>query len=393
MTLRDIYSLGIKKFELHLPHYSEDNVYELKACRDGKFYDHELGVDLYHLNNWMASFVIGLAPLFYRTERDGKYTDYANRFKEIYRKKVFDYSEETMHDLGFLYSPFSVAMYQLTGDLEHKESAIRAAEVLAARFREKGRFIEAWQKLSDESATEGRAIIDSMMNILLLLWAHKETGCERFKEVAVAHAETTKRYFVREDGSVAHSFLFNLESGEIIEESNTCGYSNGSYWARGASWAIYGFAVAARYLQSSEYYDLSALLAEKYIEQLGENSYIPTWDFRLPKDAPAKGLCTQFDSFWNESDALNKKYNVDTSAAVIVASALMELQKIKPNTKFMQFAEKTLISLASEEYINTDLTVPAILSHQNGCMTYTTYGDFFLLQAIQMYLYNTDTCW
>ena len=64
MTLENIYRLGIKKFDLHAPHYSENNVYELKACRDGMFYNHERGVDLLHLNNWMSSFVIGLAPLF-----------------------------------------------------------------------------------------------------------------------------------------------------------------------------------------------------------------------------------------------------------------------------------------------------------------------------------------
>lgn len=392
MTLNEVYKLGIEKFKLHTPHYSEDTAYEIKSCRDGMFYDHERGYDLLHINNWMTSFVIGLAPLFYRTEKDSAYLDYANRFKDIYKKKVFEAYTDTMHDIGFLYSPYSVAMYQLTGDEEHKNSAVRAAEVLVGRFREKGRFLEAWGKMGTPDA-EGRAIVDSMMNILLLLWAYKQTGRAVFADVAKAHADTTRKYFVREDGSVAHSYLFDLESGDILRESNTCGYSNGSYWARGSAWAVYGFAKAAKYLNSKEYYDTAAFLADKYISQLEENTFIPTWDFKLPKDKPAEGLKTQFKSFWDESDAENKKYNVDTSAAAIMACAFMELNSIKESEKLMSFVKGSLEALSSSEYVNADLSVPALLSHQNGCMTYTSYGDFFLLQALQTYLYKTDTCW
>lgn len=392
MTLNEVYRLGIKKFELHKPHYSENDVYELKACRDGRFYDHERGYDLLHINNWMSSFVIGLAPLFYRTEQNSEYLEYANRFKEIYARKVFNNYEDTMHDIGFLYSPYSVAMYQLTKDNEHKETAIRAAEVLVGRYREKGGFIEAWGKMGTPDA-EGRAIIDSMINIQLLLWAYKETGRDIFKTVATAHADTTKKYFIREDGSVAHSYLFSLDNGKIKEESNTCGYSNGSYWARGTAWATYGFAMAARYLGSDEYFDTATALAKRYMRELEGGEYIPPWDFRLPSDKPAKGLCTQFESFWDERNPNNKKYNVDTSAAAVMACALMELNAIKRDDCYIDFIKGTLEALASDEYINNDESIPGLLSHQNGCMTYTAYGDYFLLQAIGTYLFGTDVCW
>ena len=168
MNPYEVYRLGIKKFEVHKPHYSETNVYELKACRDGEFYSQEPGYDILHINNWMASFVIGMAPLIYRTEKKSEYIDFANRFKDVYAKKVFDFPMNTMHDIGFLYSPFSVAMYQLTGDEEHKKTALRAADILIGRFREKGRFLEAWGKMGTPDA-EGRAIVDSMINIQLLL--------------------------------------------------------------------------------------------------------------------------------------------------------------------------------------------------------------------------------
>ena len=193
--------------------------------------------------------------------------------------------------------------------------------------------------------------------------------------------------------SVAHSFLFDTESGEIKCESNTCGYSNGSYWARGTAWATYGFAMAARYLNDDEYLKTAVKLAEKYIDSLGNGNFVPIWDLRLPKETPAKGLSTQFESNWDESDANNTKYNVDTSACAIMACALIELRAMIKSEKLSKFIEGSINALCSDEYINKDASTPGLLSHQNGCMTYTTYGDFFLMQALQTYLYNTKTCW
>lgn len=390
--LENTYKLCIEKFKIHQKHYFENEVYEVDACLDGNYYLHEKGENLLARYNWMTSFVIGMAPLFFRTEKNCEYLKWANRFKKIYHEKVFDNSLDTMHDIGFLYSPYSVAMYQLTGDEEHKITAIKAADELLKRFEIKGGYIDAWGRMDDDER-EGRAIVDSMINIHLLFWAWKETGYTIYRDVAKTHADTVYKHFVREDGSVCHSFLFDRKTGQVIEESNTCGYSNGSYWARGAAWATYGFAMTARYLNDKKYYEIALKLAEKYISEFSEGEFVPVWDFRLPEDKPAAICGNVFKANWDESKKENCKYNVDSSACAIMACAFMEINDIQKNAKLMDFVEGSLNMLCSDKYLNSDIDVPGIISHQNGRMSYTTYGDFFFVQALQKYLYDETVCW
>ncbi len=51
------------------------------------------------------------------------------------------------HDLGFLYSPSTVADYKLTGSKEALEASLLAADKLMERYQEKGGFIQAWGNL------------------------------------------------------------------------------------------------------------------------------------------------------------------------------------------------------------------------------------------------------
>ena len=44
------------------------------------------------------------------------------------------YAANTMHDLGFLYSLYSVALYKLTGDPHQRALGLKAANVFAGRF-------------------------------------------------------------------------------------------------------------------------------------------------------------------------------------------------------------------------------------------------------------------
>ena len=146
--------------------------------------------------------------------------------------------------------------YRLTGDARMKALSVRAAEVLAHRFVTSGGYIRAWGRMDDSipayiddqlrkdnffANSRGLAIIDCMMNIPLLFWAGQETQDPFFTQVAVAHADTTLRHFIRPDGSVCHAWRFDPDTGESVGEFNDCGYSVGSHWARGTAWAVYGF--------------------------------------------------------------------------------------------------------------------------------------------------------
>ena len=383
-----VYDICKNKFDIHIEKY--EGIYEFSGeCKTGDYYSECDKIDFYHMYNWMTSFITGLAPMFYKISKEEKYLRWANRLAFNYHNKIFNHSLDTMHDLGFLYSPYSVEMYKITGDLKHRETALKAADELLKRFDIEGKYIDAWSRMDNDERV-GRAIVDCMMNIQLLFWAWKETGHTIYKDVAKAHADTTVKYFVREDYSVCHSFTFDRKTGEMIKEANGCGYSNGSHWARGTAWMVYGLAMTAKYLDDESYYDIATKIAEKYIECL-KGEFVPVWDFRLPAETPAlKCHCEECD--WDETKVENCKYNVDTSATAIMACAMMILNDFKENLKLKGFGEKS-IEVLCDSYFNSDETVPGILPYQNGKCIYTPYGDYFFVEALQRILFDVEFCW
>lgn len=396
----ETYRKCIKKFDIYLEKYSGEP-YELAGCKDGNYFNGAPKRKLKVSSNWLTSCITGLAPLYYRTEKDKKLLEWAEKFAPYYKDKVFDTpAYDTMHDLGFLYSPYSVAMYQLTGDKKHRETALKAADELAKRFHIKTGCIEAWGNQTYQYLRRPvRLIIDTLMNLPLLWWAWSETKHNFYIDVAKAHIEMVKKYLLREDGSVAHAFMFDRATGEVIEECNSCGYSNGSYWARGTSWAICGFAIAGRYLESKdeflllarEYQAIAERLADNYIKTIGKGNYVPVWDFRLPKDAPATACGSKPE--WDETKAENCIYNVDTSACAVVARGLMELLNHKENPVYRDFVDNSIRELC-QNYFEDNPDIPGLLRRQNGNDTYTTFGDFYLAEALQSYLDNgMQNCW
>lgn len=377
-----------QKFELHMKCMNDCVPYQYIACSDGKY---QPGESIYDLNNWMASFITGLAPLLYKSTKDEKYLSWANSFQKHYHSKMFDTPMDSMHDIGFLYSPYSVEMYKLTGDNVHKDDALKAADELAKRFSISGGYIDAWERMDNEERP-GRAIIDCMMNIPLLLWAWKETGHPFYRDIALVHANTTKKLFVRDDFSVAHSFIFDKKTGNVIGEANDCGFGNGSWWARGTAWAVYGFAILAGYTNDDEYRLMAENIAKAYVAQLPDASVVPVWDFRLPKDFPAK-KCGVVPSEWDETNPENCEFNVDTSATAIMASALICLYKQTGDQWMIDFAKRSIETLSSEKYLNKAPDTLGILSHQNGQMHYTTFGDYFYAEALSALLHDVEVCW
>lgn len=380
------YALLKQKFKVHMNNMTNTEPYELIATSDGRFYDIEKGCDLTTRWNWTTSFVTGLAPLYYKTTPCEDYLTWAKQFQKYYHSKVFYSPLESMHDMGFLYILYSIAMYSVTNDENHRTDALKAADELCKRFSIKGRYIDAWSKMDDESE-EGRAIVDCMMNISLLLWAWKQTGNIFYREVADAHADTTLRYFVRDDDTVAHSFVFDRDTGNMVKESNTCGYSDGSWWARGTAWAVYGFSLIGEYMNSDKYTSVAKRLGARYMSELEGKSKIPIWDFRLPQEMPAK-KCSKTKAEWDETLNENVCYAVDTSAAAIMSCAFLrngtDVEK--------QFAIETIEELCSN-YIDEDVNVPGAMHHQNGNMTYTTFGDYFLAEALNAILYDEKSIW
>ncbi len=382
-TYKEAYSICVDKVRANIGKLSNE-LNEYKATLDGNYFKEGNSIDFLSKWNWMTSFFTGMALLAYSSENDGRFLRWCYKHLDLYKAKVFDLEMETMHDLGFLYSPYSVAIYKLNGDTYNRRIAIKAADELAKRFVFKGNYINAWARMDErDNFTVGLAIIDCMMNLPLLFWAWTETGNDFYRDIAEAHANMTLKYMIRDDFSVYHAYRFDPESGEALHGANHCGFSDESYWARGTTWAIYGFALAYSYTKKDEYLDVAIKIAEKFIDNLPED-YVPIWDFRLPKDTPAVACGVEEYQKWDKTDTENTKYNRDTSATAIACCGFMEILKYRENSRLEEYIDKMLNSLCSDKYFDKDINTPGILKCSNGNMTYTSFGDYYFMEALYM---------
>ncbi|WP_322925018.1 glycoside hydrolase family 88 protein [Paenibacillus campi] len=274
------------------------------------------------------------------------------------------------HDLGFIWLLSGVAHYVQTGNADARRRSLLAANLLAARFNVNGNYIRAWNFESAHMDTRGVAIIDSMMNLPLLYWASLETGDPRYRELAIAHADTVAREFVRTDHSICHVVEFDPVSGQKRCEHGGQGYAPGSAWARGTAWALHGFALAYAYTGQASYLELSRQTAQFFLTQLGEN-IVPYWDFRAP-------------------EACRNAY--DSSATAIAASGLLELARhVVDNQErhtLQQVATRLLTGLY-EHYSTRDSADEGLITHgtvhypeQRHLNVPIIYGDYFFVEAL-----------
>lgn len=346
---------------------------------DGDYFKFKEG--FFEIGNWTSSFFTGMALIAWQETEDEYFLQQVLRLAPAYRMKACVHFLDMHHDAGFLYSLYSVALYKLTGDKEHREVGMAAANALAQRFNQTGNFIRAWGRLDEPAGrivegfvrTDNMAIIDSLMNLPLLHWAYKETGDKKFHDVAVRHADMALKYFIRSDGSVAHAIRFDLDTGMMAEVANYCGYSNDSHWARGATWAIYGFALSYSYTGDKKYLTAAVEIARNFVNQL-DAELVPVWDFRLPKTAePVR----------------------DASAAAVMVCAIQELQKLHAADGQLLGVKATLLNrICCADYLDGNPACHGVLKCGYGSrVAYSSWGDYFLMEALARELFQFEPWW
>lgn len=344
---------------------------------DGNYFANLEGFN--EIGNWTSSFFTGMALIAWRHTEDEYFLQQVLRLAPRYRAKALNGEFHSHHDMGFLYSLYSIALYKLTGDKQHRETGLAAAEALYQRFNPRAGFIRAWGRLGT-AEQENMAIIDCMMNLPLLYWASRESGDPKFREAAIRHADCTLKCFIRPDNSVYHAYRFDLNTGRPLGGDNYCGRSVESHWARGAAWAIYGFALSHRYTGDRKYLDASLRLARKFNEELNGDA-VPVWDFKLPA---------------------GEKPLRDSSAAAIVVCGYQELEKIGAADPAICKTKNSLLqNLFTEKYLNFEEACPGILrdgqvgadgpgSAQNA---YLSWGDYYLMEALARELFQFEPWW
>jgi unsaturated chondroitin disaccharide hydrolase len=268
---------------------------------------------------WTAGHWVGMIWLAYLRSGDPALLESAYRWSERLEPRKTD---TTTHDMGFLFYPSFVRGYRITGDRAFRDAALSAAHSLATRFHDRGDYIQAWDEAEDPIHA-GRTIVDTVMNLPLLLWAADEAGESALREIALRVAETTARHHVRSDGSTYHVVDFHPATGEPVRYTTHQGLHDESFWTRGQAWAIYGFSSVARMSGGQEFRQVANRLADFFVEHL-QPGQAPPWDFAAagrdePRDAAAGAIAADglLDLAMTAADAAENMRRADEARRLL----------------------------------------------------------------------------
>lgn len=323
---------------------------------------------------WTTGFWTGEIWLAYEHTGDPRLRDAAQIQMESFLNRIEKKINVDHHDMGFLYSPSCVAGYKLTGSAVGKKAALLAADQLAGRFHPVGEFIQAWGGM--DSAADYRLIIDCLLNVPLLYWAFQVTGLPHYREIAEKHVATALANVIREDNSTWHTFYFDIATGKPDHGATCQGYRDGSAWARGQAWGIYGTALAYRYTRKAEYMDAFRRVTDYFVEHLPQD-LVPYWDLEFTDgdDQPR-----------------------DSSSASIAACGMLEMAKYMAcdeAEKYQILARRMLHSLytryaVKDKAVSNGLVLHSTYSNHspyNTCGHYgvdecNSWGDYFYMEAL-----------
>lgn len=363
--------------------YSVDNFYEPIDNTDwtNGFWTGEIWLSYEYCMDHMKDAADGEKFLEQAKELEHAALVQVDSFYERIKNKI----QVDHHDMGFLYTPSCVAAYKLTGSKKAREAAILAADQLITRFHPVGEFIQAWGSM--DAPENYRLIIDCLLNLPLLYWATEETGDGKYREIAEKHIHTAVANVIREDYSTWHTFFFDMKTGAPDHGATCQGYRDGSAWARGQAWGVYGMACAYRYTKRADYIDKFRHVTEYYLRHLPKD-LIPYWDLEF-----------------GDGDEQPR----DSSSAVIVACGLLEMSKYLGEEEaayYTGIARKMLKSLYDHYAVKDAATSNGLVLHAtysnhspyNTCNHYgvdecNIWGDYFYMEALTRLIKDWNQYW
>ncbi|MGE5487382.1 MAG: glycoside hydrolase family 88 protein [bacterium] len=314
--------------------------------------------------HWCDGFLPGMMWIFAARDQNGDgncWREQAIRYTLPLEPRKLD---REVHDLGFIFMSTYYRWNQLAPDRALLDVLIGAGRTMALRFREKGQYLHSF-------VAENSLFIDIMMNVGLVFYAARHSGDERLRDIALRHCLTTRRTLVRGDGSTAHEGIFDTNTGEFLGQTTHQGYRGDSCWSRGLAWALYGFGAAYGHSGDRRLLETAEQCADYYILHTPADG-VPPWDY----DAPP------------ESRKL-----VDTSAAAVAASGLLQLARFSANITRSHFYRETALhilnTLCSDHLAEPDGDWEGILKggvyhlHKGlGVNESVMWGDYFFVEAL-----------
>lgn len=323
---------------------------------------------------WCSGFWPGILWMDYGLTKDEQVRQQAEGYTAVLsmltQEPVYD------HDIGFLTLSSYGKGYEQTHRDDYRKVMLDAADSLALLYNPQVGTILSWPRHVKDYGGHN-TIMDNMINLELLFWAANEqeksdkAKSEQLYHIAVRHAETTMQHQFREDGSCYHVAVYDTLSGNFIKGVTHQGYADSSMWARGQSWAIYGYTMVYRFTKEQRFLEFAQKVTDIYLKRLKETSddWVPLWDM---------------------DDPMGLEAPKDASAACVVASGLLELCQYVDADKGKQYydAAVSMLTDLSKDYQSGEENV-AFLKHSTGHKPAGTeidasiiYADYYYLEAL-----------
>lgn len=357
-------------------------------------------------DDWVSGFFAGTLWYMYELTGDEYYAQLAQKHTEILHDIQF---LEWHHDVGFMVYDSYGNGRRLKNIEAYDTVLVNTAKSLSTRFRPAAGILQSWNTDNPAHWQSYRGwdcpvIIDNMMNLELLFKVSEMTCDDTYKNIAISHADKTLANHYRDDFSTYHVVDYDDETGEVRNQHTAQGIANGSRWARGQAWSIYGFTVAYRFTQDEKYLQRAKDVAN-YLLVVEDNmpeDLVPLWDFDIVEYS--NNLPQDEFLYPNLKDKdLPKQYTEirDVSSAAIIASALYELYWHTKDEFYKEKADKMIESLSTAPY-RAELGTNGgfILKHSVGSLPHSllnieagrpndhnidvplNYADYYFLEAL-----------
>ena len=181
------------------------------------------------------------------------------------------------------------------------------------------------------------------------------------------------KHHFRADGGCYHVLNYDQRPGflgQVQEFRRGQGLSCETAWSRGQSWGIYGYTMMYRFTKERRYLEFAQKLADYAMNNPNMPADgVPYWDYGAPGEER------------------------DSSAAAVMASALLELSTFVPGEdgeRYRAFAVHQLIWLCSDDYFakpgeNGGWLLKHGVGHKPGNSEIDVpldYGDYYFLEAL-----------
>lgn len=317
-------------------------------------------------NDWCSGFFAGCLWFMYEETGSEKWKSDAQKYTVFLKDQQWN---DRTHDMGFkMYCTYGNG-YRITGDSTYRDILIQSANTLISRFNPKVGCIRSWDH--NQEKWQFPVIIDNMMNLELLFWATRETGDSVYSKIAERHAITTLKNHFRPDYSCYHVVGYDPQTGAVMQRNTHQGYSDESAWTRGQAWALYGYTMVYRETSNPVFLEQAKGIAGFLFSHPNmPKDLIPYWDFNAP-------------GIPNEPR--------DVSAATVIASALLELEKYVPEkaADYHAKANGILTNLTEKYRSKPGENKGFLLGHSTGSKPHDSevdvpiiYADYYYLEAL-----------